>query len=150
TFGGSGCTFAWNTPVICADGTASGTTITSSLDKEWVVCDRSAGLGYVYVAYARFSSVVAVECVTSANGGVTWAAPVTIQTGPVTFPSGFGGYPSGMHPAVDQSTGALHIVWEGSGASFSVSCDMSSAPWDAIYYTKSINNGTSFSPPSIV
>ncbi len=62
----------WSSPV-----TAVSTT-TSFLDKEWIVCDRtaaSASYGNCYIEYDNNSAGNLVQMLTSTDGGLTWSAP---------------------------------------------------------------------------
>jgi len=82
---------AWNNPVIVHAASGS-----ENLDKEWITCDdtsASSFYGHCYVEWDNNGAGNLLQMSTSANGGNTWSAPATNNTGviggqPVVRPDG--------------------------------------------------------------
>ena len=78
----------WSNPVITATG--------GDLDKNWIVCDNSSSspfYGHCYTQWDDHGAGNRLEMSTSTDGGVTWSAPATNNTGviggqPVVRPDG--------------------------------------------------------------
>jgi hypothetical protein len=128
------------------------------LDKDWMAIDPNSG--EIYVTYTDIDNStdpsnecgllgglfpierVAIEIVSSTNGGTTWGAPVEIThvcSGP--FSSTPNLFVQGSQIAI-KSDGSVYVAWETTGTSASPSSEIDIA--------SSINHGMTFSAPSIV
>jgi len=68
----------WGAPVVATEATSTGGI---SLDKNWIVCDNGTASpfrGRCYLAYTDSLRNDRIAVVTSADGGLTWSAPVGI------------------------------------------------------------------------
>jgi hypothetical protein len=110
--------------------------------------DRSTGTrrGWVYVAWSDFTSVQSNGCVLatdsnhsnvwlahSADGGVTWSAPVLVHANLPRVDH----FNQWMH--VDDTDGTVHVMWRDTRN------DPARKKTD-VYYTKSVDGGATFMP----
>ena len=95
---------SWDDPIIAAEGVSS---VGISFDKNWIVCDNGPGSpfrGRCYLAYTDAVRNDRLAVVSSADGGLTWSAPVGV---PVTNAVG-------VFPVI-RPTGQLVMVFLWSG-----------------------------------
>ncbi len=124
---------AWELPVTAAEGPPG------SLDKEWLACDTSSQSRFLGRCYLSYLDSGARQIVTrsSADGGLTWSAPV--PTSPVA-PQGV--EVNGAQPAV-QPDGTLVVV-------YTAFADPRSGVASEVVAARSEDGGASFSPPVTV
>ncbi|MCY7363045.1 MAG: T9SS type A sorting domain-containing protein, partial [Ignavibacteria bacterium] len=96
-------------------------------DKEYITTDLTPGSIYknnLYMSWTRFSNNTGIKLTKSTNGVVNWTAAVNISTDATAG--------QGSDLAVGLS-GEIYVTWVGGTASE-----------DYIYFSKSVNGGTSF------
>jgi hypothetical protein len=136
-----GGVLVWDTPVMASIGTSA----TGALDKCLLACDRVTG--NVYVAYTRFTAVPQIEIVRSTTKGATWDAPVVLDntTTPTTSKQS-------ARPFCGPN-GEVYVVWE-KGANLINCPDPTtgnvSNTTGVIAFTRSLNNGLSYDPFTII
>lgn len=126
SFGSSGCTFSWNTPVLAHTGTSD--------DKNWHACDQNA-TGKIYLTFTNFAiSPLPIQEVHSSDGGLTWSAAQTLSVGSTSV--------QGSQVVVDPA-GKVHVAWQ--DGTLNLNCDNSSLATQSINYVSSTNGGASYS-----
>lgn len=106
--------FTWESPVVAIEATATGGI---TFDKNWLVCDNGASSphrGRCYLPYTDALRADRIAVLTSADGGLTWSAPVGI---PVT--DSVGAFPV-VRPSGDV---VVIFLWDGRRIGSSVSTD---------------------------
>jgi hypothetical protein len=130
----------WNTPTMASIGTSA----TGNLDKCFVAADRVTG--YVYDAYTRFTATPQIEIVRSTDNGATWGAPIVLDNTVVPTSS-----KQSARPMCGPG-GEVYVVWE-KGANYILCPDGSGNVVNGtaqIAFTRSLNNGASYDPFSII